>query len=94
MARSGKEGWRKPLIDSSGRAEKSGVGSGVAATLTGKSTLDAREGAHEASDSGRDAGRGTLARAVRSSILSGLDRGEGVQMSGSGLEAWLDPAPP
>lgn len=66
----------------------------MAATLTGLSTLDAREGAREASDSGRDAGRGTLAQAVRSSISSGLDLGDGVQMSGSGLEVEFDPAPP
>ena len=72
------------------------MGSGVTATLTGTSTLDAREGAREDSDSGRDVGRGMLARAVKSSISSGLDRGDGVQMSGSGLEEVpvLEPTPP
>ena len=70
------------------------MGSGVAATLTGSSTLDAREGAREASDSEWDVGKGMLARTVRSSISSGLERGEGVQMSGSGLELDTEPAPP
>ena len=60
--------------------------------FTGSSTLDARKGAREASDPEREAGRGTLARVVRSSISSGLERGDGVHMSGSGLE--LEPAPP
>ena len=55
--------------------------------------LDAREGAREASDSEREAGRGRFARAVRSSISSGLDHGEGVQMSGSGLETVPVPVP-
>ena len=70
------------------------MGRGVAATLTGSSMLEAREGAREASDSDRDDGRGNAARAVRSSISSGLERGEGVQMSGSGLDAAAEPAPP
>ena len=81
-------------VDRFVRVEKSGVGSGVAAMLPGSSTLDAREGAHDASDSERDVGRGMLAQAMRSSISSGLDRGEGVQMSGSGLEVELEPTPP
>ena len=63
----------------------------MAATLTGSSTLEAREGAQDASDSEREAGRGSAARAVRSSISSGLERGEGVHISGSGLE--LEPMP-
>ena len=78
IARSGKLGCISPSIASSSSEEKSGVGRGVAATLTGSSTLEAPEGAREASDSDRDAGRGSAARAVRSSISSGLERGEGV----------------
>ena len=93
-ARSGKLGCVSPSIVSSASEEKSGVGRGVAATLTGSLMLEAREGAREASDSDRDAGRGSAARAVRSSISSGLERGEGVQMSGSGLDTVPEPAPP
>ena len=64
--------------------------------MTGTSMLEAREGARDASDSDREAGRGRAARAVRSSNSSGLDRGDGVQISGSGLEEVpvLEPAPP
>lgn len=92
MAQSGKLGCMKLSTALSGSEEKSRVGRGVVATLTGSSMLDVREGAREASDSGRDVGRGILARAIRSSISSGLERGEGVHISGSGLE--FKPAPP
>lgn len=78
-----------PSMRSSEMLEKSGVGKGVAATFTGRSTLDARE----ASDASCDTGSGIFARAVRSSISSGLDLGDGVQISGSGLEVTLEPAP-
>ena len=94
MARSGKLGCINPSTALSSSEEKSGVGRGVAATLIGSSTLEAREGAREASDSDRDAGRGSAARAVRSSISSRLERGEGVQMSGWGLDTVSEPAPP